>query len=126
MSRFIIDSLNISSIVPSQEGPQDDTTITEIESHKISVAHGALGDSTGCAECHSQPITSGSCTSTECHPNPPTTIGDGVEFPHHDLTYDCAISACHDCAGDYRYVAVISASHGYCGTADCHDDITHS
>ena len=127
-SAFVIDSLSLNTTLPSKPDIPDDPIITEIEPHKEKLAHGALGDSTGCAECHSEPITSGSCTSTECHPNPPIEIGpDGsIDFPHHDLTFDCAISACHDCSGDFRYVATPSASHGYCGTNDCHDDITHS
>ena len=64
---FIIDSLSLNTTSPSSPNNiPDDPIITEIESHKESLAHGALGDSTGCAQCHSEPITSGSCTSTEC------------------------------------------------------------
>lgn len=126
-SAFILDSMTITTTNTSlPEDPSEGPTIIEIEDHEMSLAHGALGDSTGCAQCHTEPITSGSCTSAECHPSPPTTIGDNIDFPHHDLTFDCAISACHDCAGDFRYVAVVDASHGYCGITDCHDDMTHS
>lgn len=129
-SAFLLDSINLTSTdTTSSDDPLDEPTIIEIEEHEMSLSHGALGDSTGCASCHTQPITSGSCTSAECHPNPPTVIGPNqdIDFQfHHDLTSDCSISACHDCAGDYRYVAVVDASHGYCGITDCHDDMTHS
>ena len=125
---FILNSMMSGITTPSSK----QQTVIEIEEHEEQqLFHGAIGDGTGCAACHTQPITSGSCTSAECHPSPPTTIGtnNDIDFPHHDYasggpTDDCSLNICHDCAGDFRYVTIVDADHTYC--ANCHTDYTHS
>ena len=67
-----------------------------IEAHSsIPFVHGLEG---GCVTCHNSPI-SGSCVS--CHPSPPTTLDNGILFPHHDRAAGgpldtCSDSSCHD------------------------------
>jgi len=99
---------------------------SDIQQHSgIPMAHAA--DESGCATCHTQPLT-GSCTS--CHPSPPTTLKNGVTFPHHNPATggppdNCASSSCHNAGSDIRYVEEPNASHSYCDA--CHSsDISHS
>ena len=104
--------------------PEKEQSDMDIEGHSmIPFAH---GDEDGCATCHSTAIT-GSCTS--CHPNPPTTLDNGILFPHHDRASGgpldtCADSSCHDSDSDIRYVDTPNASHSYCN--NCHSsDLSH-
>jgi hypothetical protein len=99
----------------------------KIEGHVgISVAHAQpLDPTSGCAACHTQPIT---VACTECHPSPPTTLNGNIAFPHHDPSAggppdDCQSSTCHDGGNDARYVVVLQANHNYC--SQCHT-MTHS
>ena len=101
------------------------TSTVTIEAHSdIPFVHAQEDD--GCAKCHSTPLT-GSCTS--CHPSPPTTLNNGVLFPHHDRDEGgpldtCGDSFCHDAGSDIRYVDTPNASHSYCNS--CHsNDMTH-
>ena len=100
------------------------STDLNIEGHSgIPFVH---GEEDGCATCHSTAIT-GSCTS--CHPNPPTTLDNGILFPHHDRATGgpldtCSDSSCHDSGTDIRYVDTPNASHSYCN--NCHSsDLSH-
>ena len=96
-----------------------------IESHSsIPFAHAQ--DNEGCATCHSTPITGG-CAS--CHADPPTTLDNGILFPHHDRDEGgpldtCSDSSCHDAGSDIRFVDTPNASHSYCNI--CHSgDMSH-
>ena len=114
--------LTVGSSITFQPGKK--STGMNLESHSgIPFVH---GDENGCATCHSTPIT-GSCTS--CHSNPPTTIGEGILFPHHNKSAggpldDCSSELCHNSGTDARYVETLSASHYYC--YNCHSgDLAH-
>ena len=123
-SAFLFDSFMTTTTTPTSE-----PIIIDIDEHNQRLFHGDPGDPTGCAECHTEPITEGDCTTVGCHPSPPQELDQNVAFPHHDPTPggptdNCALNVCHDCAGDYRYVTIVTASHGYC--QNCHTDYTHS
>jgi len=117
----IVFALGLSVSIHMKKNP---TTIT-IEAHSsIPLVHAV--DDEGCAKCHSTALT-GSCTS--CHPSPPTTLNNGVLFPHHDRAAGgpldtCSDSSCHDAGSDIRFVDTPNASHSYCN--ECHsNDMTH-
>lgn len=91
-------------------------------SNDLLLFHGSILDTTGCASCHTQPLT-GDCIA--CHPSPSTVINNEVDFPHHDYTPggpldDCSDVSCHDSATDIRFVVILIANHDYC--FQCHDD----
>ena len=95
---------------------------TNYQNSAVLLFHGSILDITGCASCHTQPLT-GDCIA--CHPSPSTVINEEVNFPHHDYTPggpldDCSDSICHDAEDDIRYVVVLDANHDYCFL--CHDD----
>ncbi len=88
----------------------------------VSIVHAdPLDPTSGCAECHTEPIDA-DCT--DCHSAPPTMI-DSVSFPHHDPAPggppdSCQLSACHDgTQNDVRFVRELDANHSFCGS--CHD-----
>ena len=115
----IVFTLGLSITIQLKETP----TILSIDPHSsIPFAHAADGE--GCSKCHSTPIT-GSCTS--CHSSPPTTLDNGILFPHHgsDSTIKtCETKACHNAGTDARYVDSPNASHSYCNK--CHsNDMSH-
>ena len=117
----IVFTLGLSISVQLKKTP----TALTIDAHtSIPFVHGQTNE--GCATCHSTAIT-GSCTS--CHPSPPTTLDNGILFPHHDRTEGgpldtCSDSDCHDAGADIRFVDSPNASHSYC--TDCHsNDMSH-
>lgn len=117
----IIFTLGLSLSVQLKKTP----TALTIDAHtSIPFVHGQTNE--GCATCHSTTIT-GSCTS--CHPSPPTTLSNGILFPHHDRADGgpldtCSDSSCHDAGSDVRFVDSPNASHSYC--TDCHsNDMSH-
>jgi len=79
-----------------------------------------LDPTSGCADCHNEPI---SVVCTYCHSEPPTDI-DGISFPHHNPSSGGPPDNCHldDCHGgkknDARYAKTPNASHKYCHA--CH------
>ena len=124
-SAFLLDSFSTTTTTPESKG----STIIEIDEHNQLLFHGDPDEPTGCAECHTEPITEGDCTTAGCHPSPPQELNQNVTFPHHDPTPggptdNCALNVCHDCSGDFRYVSVVTASHAYC--QNCHLEYTHS
>ena len=117
----IVFTLGLSITIQLKETP----TILSIDPHSsIPFAHAADGE--GCSKCHSTPIT-GSCTS--CHSSPPTTLDNGILFPHHDRASGgppdtCSHSTCHNAGSDNRFVDTPNARHGYC--INCHgNDMSH-
>ena len=118
---FVIFTIGLSISIQMKK---TSTTLT-IDAHSsITFVHAQ--DNDGCVKCHSTPLT-GSCTS--CHPSPPTTLNNGVLFPHHDRAIGgpldtCNDGSCHDAGYDIRYVETPNASHSYCN--NCHsNDMTH-
>ena len=118
---FVVFSLGLGISIQMKKTP----TVLTIESHtSIPLVHAQTSE--GCSKCHSTPLT-GSCTS--CHPSPPTTLDNGILFPHHDRSTGgpldtCSDSSCHDAGSDIRFVDSPNASHSYC--TDCHsNDMAH-
>jgi hypothetical protein len=113
---FIVFALGLSISIQMKKTP----TGLSFEAHStIPFVHAV--DESGCATCHKQPITSGSCVG--CHPSPPTQFNNGVSFPHHNENSDvpyksCEDAACHDAGDDFRFVDTPHASHNYCD--NCH------
>lgn len=96
-----------------------------VEEHSgIALVHAQPNDpTTGCAKCHTAPIT---VDCTTCH-TPETQIGN-IAFPHHDVQsppgIGCQNPNCHDgTEGDARYVIRPNFNHNYC--MNCHT-IKHS
>lgn len=86
------------------------------------VAHAAIGDTDGCAECHLSPIAYTDCSDSGCHDAPDTIVGNNIFLKHHEEPDGCEV--CHAAVpDDARYVVVPTSGHNFCSS--CHSNMQH-